>query len=746
MNKKIFFLLIFGFFIIGLFSNIVIAGEEITISGSLSPGGGSQDWGKGMIFTPKGNITLYNVTKSSSSATYVGLYLGSGAKGGSPGGNIANVTYVGNLATFSPPVNLTNGTQYELLNFLSSTGGNFIGYTGTLSMPSERTNIRWDGAHYDSSIETTDAVEIQSIGVSNISSLQTTIVTSVSPLNNSFYYPTQIILFNGTSNSSGVLSNISLFLNGVRNHTFSTGAINSTNLTLYYLLPEGVYNYTFESCNSGCYFAVNNTFSVSQIKVNSATYNSSTITASTESFKLNLSYDSSAWTNIQAILYYNGTSFNSTKTGGSDNVFFFNTLSIPNVMSPVENTFYWQIQLTNSSGIFNENTPSYAQQVNSIQTINVTNLPCSSGFATAITFNLFDEINLTALNGTFNYNFNYGGIGNNTLLLTYGNISNVNTFNVCINNSLPNYYVGYGQVQYNAPGYAIRDYYLFSGAVLSNVTKTISLFDSQTSIEYPFQVLVEDTALTPFTGDYISLIRWYPNLNQYNVVDMGITDSSGNTILHIIPSDVSYRFGVYSTNGTLLYLAPSTSPTCSAVPCSYTLKIPLTGTSYSNFQNIQYSFTYNQTTGMWIFTYLDPSQTTNDMNMTIYKSSGDSYFPICSNIVYGYTGAVSCNTSLYTGNLVGVVYSNANPFIPIAQLVQTIGSFVFSSKLGLWLSFLIGIPIALIFILISPILAIIGGILALIPAFYFGTVSWAVIGGFAILGGIAAHFIKRTGP
>jgi len=56
---------------------------------------------------------------------------------------------------------------------------------------------------------------------------------------------------------------------------------------------------------------------------------------------------------------------------------------------------------------------------------------------------------------------------------------------------------------------------------------------------------------------------------------------------------------------------------------------------------------------------------------------------------------------------------------------------------------LLALPVIFLLCLVSPIGAIIGGVVALIPAFYLGSINIGIVGGIAVLAGIVAHFLKR---
>jgi hypothetical protein len=178
-------------------------------------------------------------------------------------------------------------------------------------------------------------------------------------------------------------------------------------------------------------------------------------------------------------------------------------------------------------------------------------------------------------------------------------------------------------------------------------------------------------------------------------------------------------------------------------PCTYTLKISPREIDYTSFLNVDYSLTFNKTSNIWTFIFTDTTQKTTDMNLTIYRMTGTSVYPICTNSITAYTGAITCNTSGYTGELKAVVLRSASPPVQIAQKIVSVGTKGFTSSFGLWISLLLAIPIVFIFAFMTPVGAVIGGVISLIPALYFGAVSWVIVGGLAVLAGIVMHFLKR---
>lgn len=443
---------------------------------------------------------------------------------------------------------------------------------------------------------------------------------------------------------------------------------------------------------------------------------------------------------ITANLTYNNTVYEMLGGAVNSTLGMFNyTITAPLVKADTSVNYWVNYTLNNVSGETNVNS----QLVYNVTNLVVQQAACSP---TAYKFTLQDEQNFTNLNGTLEYNFAYGTSENNTFSKVYGQITNTNVLYVCFNDTMSSdWQLGEGEIFYRDNGYVDRRYYIFSGSALSSDTTNITLYDLETSVQTSFKLEVEDTSLNPYKENFTTLIRWYPELNSYKVVGMSKTDEKGDTVLHVRTEDVDYRVGIYNQNGTLIKIEDPTRFVCLVDPCTYTLKISPTDQDFTSFLNVDYTLTYNYTTGIWRFVYSDSTQKTSEMNLTIYKVSGTRVYSICSDVVSGYSGAITCNTSLYSGRLRGVVVRSASPGIPIAQKIIDTATTAFSSTFGLFISLIIGIPIIFVFAMMSPIAAIVGGIIALIPAFYLGAINLAILGGIAVLGGIVMHFLKRIG-
>lgn len=560
------------------------------------------------------------------------------------------------------------------------------------------------------------------------------VINIISPLNNSLintFSQSNAVSFNISINEAGILGSC-IYFNSTNNNTI----VCKNNATIT-LVNGGYFTFIYYANDSVGNFAYNQTrFFINYIR---PLINYSEYSVSGEITQINFNISADNITQANATIYYNNTLYDMDLiSGNGTTIVFSKSITSPlvniNTIIPFNITYY-----VNN---IKYNTSTYNQTVYNVPPLNISAGRCA-GFP-IYWFTLQDEENLTTLSGNFEYNFYYGK-SNASLVRTYGKITGSTNFSICVNSTVSNNWtIGSGEIFYDSEGYVDRRYYIFDNTIVSS-NSNLTLYDLVSTEQTSFKLEIEDTSLNAYKGVYATLLRWYPDLNEYKTVDIGKTDDTGNTVIHVKTEDVDYRIGVYYSNGSLIKLADPMRMVCLASPCTYTLKISPGDIDYTSFLNVQYNFDYNYTTGIWTFTFSDSTLKTDTINLTVYKLTSTNDLIVCSNSVTGSSGAVSCNTSLYTGTLKAEVTREASPGVVIVQKIIKTGSNAFKSPFGLWLSLLIGIPIIFIFAVVSPIAAIIGGVVALLPAFYFGSINLGVVGGIAILGGIVAHFLKRIG-
>jgi len=292
--------------------------------------------------------------------------------------------------------------------------------------------------------------------------------------------------------------------------------------------------------------------------------------------------------------------------------------------------------------------------------------------------------------------------------------------------------------------YSLRRYYVFERTRLSNETTTIPLYLLPNTDSTSFLVEIREPTLTPYQDKYTSLIRWYPDLNEYRVVEMGKTDDKGQTVKKVKIEDADYRIGVYEKNGTLIYLANPIRMVCLSSPCSYILTIKEEGAyHFDDLYDIQAEITYVD--GIFTLVYNDPSQNTNLMEFNVYRTGGSaSDVLLCSTNSTAWTGILVCNVTGEEGILKAVALRSASPEYYVAMKIIDTVSTVFQGTFGLFLQLLISI--LLIFAgIMSPVVCIILGVISLaFGVFLFKTVTYPIFIGIAILSGLVIHFMGRN--
>jgi len=521
-------------------------------------------------------------------------------------------------------------------------------------------------------------------------------------------------------NTSEEASQVLVTCNSTINATFANGGIK----TVQYCANDTFSN---EYCNS-------ENFTLRDIVLNPI-YLDEVIEGQNTSFKLNLSsYDIDIF---NGTFYYNGVAYNTTDSNNGTIGTLYNDLLAPNVTETTTFNFYWSY---NFNGV-DYNTSTYEQNVTLLTPLQFS----ASCDDKALRFDIQDEQNLTNIYGDIEYNFQYGSL-NGTEKEVYGSLNNVTTFYACINSSVTtNYTIGYGEIQYRTGDHVDRRYYLFEESVISNNTLTnISLRDLLTEDQTSFLATMEDTSLNTYVNKYTALWRWYPDLNEYQIVEMGKTDDDGQTVLHVNIEDTDYRIGLYELNGSLINLDNPRRFVCTTSPCSLTVRVGAGDLDYSSFFDVETSLTYNETSELFTLVYNDPNQLTSDMRLLVKRITGSSELIICNSTSSGYSGVISCNTSAYTGFKKAVVYRSASPEIIIAQKSVSDTNTTFRSSFGLFISIFIWLAIMLSGLTSSPIWILILSVIGLIPALIMGSINIAIFTGVAVLGAIVIHFIKRA--
>ena len=381
------------------------------------------------------------------------------------------------------------------------------------------------------------------------------------------------------------------------------------------------------------------------LKENSILFNSTTYETAKENFIINITYDNSYYTAISANLIYNGTSYVGTKSGSGSNVLFTKALDIALTNITQNRSFYWTVTL------YNGTSSEYYNSTRNNQTVNPIQLDfCNSTLATkSLNFTAFNEENLTRiLSYDFDAVFNYY-LGTGTIYKTKY-LSNHSTFevNLCIN---PNrtFYID-GQVNYDAPGKIDRNYF-FDNDDISNITQHFNLMLLDSTSSTTFIIKVQDINYNAVADALVYIERYYPGTDEYKVVQVVKTDDNGKSVGFYKTETVEYRHRVVK-DGVELLLTEKGKVFAESTPYTITLTV---GDAYDipwqelqNKTDIAYSLTFNKTTKIVTYTFIDSNADYLSSNLLVYQikfSTGTNLSCNVTSVLASST--MTCNLSSY---------------------------------------------------------------------------------------------------
>ena len=569
-------------------------------------------------------------------------------------------------------------------------------------------------------------------------------LTINSPEETYFQFPDAEVIFNISASITGAktLSNMSLYIGEVLNETKSLSGQDDTETFTKSFSELGIYNWSVKVCDNSSICTISETreLEIAELLLVNETYSSTIPSSAEQNFTVWLN-TSPEVLSISGSFFYQGSEYFVSAEDYSPLYKFEKAIASPTTDVSLDVPFSWNISYSTATESYNLVIEERNQSVTPITEIVVTDSSCGAGYFEALNYTFANAQNFTSLSENIQYDFHYG-ISNNTALRKFGSFTNKSVFRVCINATQNSLELGYGEINYETTGYTQRRYYMFEGHELSNsTTETYTLYSLEDADSTSFLFEIKNTYLNPYTGKYIGLLRWYPELDEYRVVEIGRTDEEGKTIMKVQVEDVDYRVAVYDTDGTLIKLADPVRMACLIDPCTYTLRVVLDEEDYFEYLGVEQSLIYDETNSRFVFTWNDPSQNTDQMRLEVYKDAGFQQVLICNSTGTGYTGVLTCSVGNYTGSFRAKAFRTASPETVIATLLHSIRTGV-QSDFGLFLSFVFALGTGLIGIF-SPIGAIALLIIGFIPAVIFGAINMAIFMAILSLGGIIIHYLKK---
>lgn len=467
-----------------------------------------------------------------------------------------------------------------------------------------------------------------------------------------------------------------------------TGANNQT--TLYidsFSLGNYKWNANFcykNSSNYNCTWSNNGNFTFSVgVSVNNLVYNTKTYETKTETFTANLTILPNSQISLIQLIY-NGTNYTITNfTVSNSHLVLSKTIDIPLNINPFANetkSFFFRFNFN----LFSQDTLTYSQNVSFInfQVCNGTYAIKSLNFTVKNETIPLVSIADYSFGGSFNYWISSGsGLVYKNYSLQNSSVSTEAYFCLFpINNTLKIN----ANIDYSATGYSSRSYYLRQ-AEITNITNPITLYLLDSGLSTSIIINVKDKYLTNLKNHLVKILRYYPGLGAYYLVEIAKTDDFGNSLIKAQEEDIDYRIQIENSTGGQIYSSNPMRIICTASPCKLEFITGSTEHIVQNlvdFANVQYTLTWNNNTGYVNFEFSDISGLTQSMRLLVVQIKNYGEVTICDQVITGASGISSCYIGANaTGEYMAKVYRTASPAkyfaslsIGLSNIWQTFGT------------------------------------------------------------------------
>lgn len=361
-----------------------------------------------------------------------------------------------------------------------------------------------------------------------------------------------------------------------------------TNINLGYYNKYEVLNYSVNGLNYAAniklkeystrnltlYGGTNSNYTVWNYSLyqNTLNYSASTYETSNENISLDVNYNAALYSDITGSLVYNGTAYTSTRSLLTNQAIFTTNKDIETVTSPTTKNVYWNISLTNSSGVFSFIFP-FTQTINPIQ-FGICNSTLNVQY---INFTFKDESNSNNINAAVDLSTWLYSLGTTQKSYTFTNTTSNSNYAFClIPSSLP--LSTTVTFKYSNTSYPQRTFYLSSTLSNSTTNRVLYLLSSSSGIYSSIQVLT--TYGTAIQGATVLLEREISG--SFVTIEQGTSDSSGLVTFWVNPN-YDYRITTTKTgySSSIVSIRPSQS--------TYTVMLGDSSANYTyNLEGIEF--------------------------------------------------------------------------------------------------------------------------------------------------------------
>jgi len=555
-------------------------------------------------------------------------------------------------------------------------------------------------------------------------------INLISPIDNKIFSLEKDINFTANYSSNEGMVNGTYYIwdsdGDVVNQT--TRAVPPTTNSTTLLIEEfdsGIYTWNVYGCsNVECNWGTSNfTFTWREFEVINEDWNNLTIEGNVERFDLNITLNEGFQISSATLVYNNTNNLGTFTNIAGNNYTISRLINVPPVTTQTNISFYWSF-LLDEGGVVNTTT-----HIQTIDNIGIDD--CSTNTVLILNYSLLDEedrdfLNGTLFNTTIEVDVDISPLGTTTSIINFSStFTDKNPASVCLSINLSNTkYRMDATTRYESRD-RISEFHHIQNYTLTNTTIPIEidLHDLKTADSTTFLITFENEDFLPEENALIDITRKYIGDGVFRSVEIGKTDSNGQTLGHFVVSDATYTI-IVSKEGTILATFDNILAICNDVligDCKINLNTFSTSIPLEDFRrsggitHTPLVFDEDARTITTSFTSTTGGTKTVLLNATKFDRFGNQQ--VCSDSLTSSAGSLTCNIPASLGNITIItdLFSDGNL---ISQEVFTINPDARANWGGSYTTaILMGIlainTIALMFVS-SPVGILIGALLGLI--------------------------------
>ena len=185
----------------------------------------------------------------------------------------------------------------------------------------------------------------------------------------------------------------------------------------------------------------------------------------------------------------------------------------------------------------------------------------------------------------------------------------------------------------------------------STIPQHIALYDLLSEDSTEFQLTFKDSSLAFFPDILVNVNRQYVSDNDFKTVEIPVTDSNGQTVLHLVRNDVVYNFIMVNSEGKVVATFNKLIAFCQDFTigsCSIKLNEPTTEAQlYDNEEDIgiSYSISYSNITDVLSLDFVSNDLTTKTVTFEALRNSDFGNRTACQESLIASSGLITCDLS-----------------------------------------------------------------------------------------------------